>query len=93
MHTHLDNNQEALSRKDEDPDHVKSLESGNGKFITIGFPEDGANTIKFNTDEKQHVVVNDASLFPDGGLRAWSVVGASFLLVFCTFGASRHNKC
>jgi hypothetical protein len=30
--------------------------------------------------------VTDNSLFPDGGFRAWSVVGASFLHVFCSFG-------
>jgi hypothetical protein len=40
----------------------------------------------FNTEEKRHMAVVDPSLFPDGGLRAWSVVAASFLLVFCTFG-------
>lgn len=40
----------------------------------------------FNTEEKLHMAVVDSSLFPDGGLRAWSVVAASFLLVFCTFG-------
>lgn len=42
----------------------------------------------FNTEEKRHMAVVDPSLFPDGGLRAWSVVAASFLLVFCTFGKS-----
>jgi hypothetical protein len=42
----------------------------------------------FNTEEKRHMAVVDPSLFPDGGLRAWSVVAASFLLVFCTFGTT-----
>ena len=40
----------------------------------------------FSTEEKRRMAVVDPSLFPDGGLRAWSVVAASFLLVFCTFG-------
>jgi len=31
--------------------------------------------------------VTDPDLFPDGGLQAWTVVAASFLLVFCTFGS------
>lgn len=44
------------------------------------------DTKVFDTDEKRHMPVVDPSLFPDGGLRAWSVVAASFLLVFCTFG-------
>lgn len=50
------------------------------------------HTKLFDTEEKRHMAVKDPSLFPDGGLRGWSVVGASFLLVFCTFGGSRHYK-
>ena len=83
IRTHLDSNQEALTRSNHDPNQVEGLESGNGKSITFDFSSD---TEVFNTEEKRHMVVKDPSLFPDGGLRAWSVVAASFLLVFCTFG-------
>jgi len=52
-------------------------------------PSDGLDTAVFDTEEKRHkAVTNDPSLYPDGGPRAWSVVGASFLMVFCTFGLS-----
>lgn len=50
------------------------------------FASDTTDTKVFDTEEKRHMAVKDPSLFPDGGLRAWSVVGAAFLLVFCTFG-------
>jgi hypothetical protein len=89
---HLDNNQETLTKRDRDSNHVESLENGNGKSITSGFSSDGIDTTVFNTEEKRHMAVKDPSLFPDGGLRAWSVVGASFLLVFCTFGDFRSSK-
>jgi len=52
-------------------------------------PSDGLDILVFDTEEKRHkAITNDPSLYPDGGLRAWSVVGASFLMVFCTFGLS-----
>ena|SRR5438552_11045129 len=92
IRTHLDSNQEALTRSNYDPNQVEGLErveSGHGKSITFDFSSD---TKVFNTEEKRHMVAKDPSLFPDGGLRAWSVVAASFLLVFCTFGGSRHDK-
>lgn len=55
------------------------------------FPvSDGTDTTIFDTEEKRHMAVKDPSLFPDGGLEAWTVVGASFLLVFCTFGNILH---
>jgi hypothetical protein len=48
------------------------------------------DTKVFDTEEKRHMPVkDDPSLFPDGGWEAWSVVGASFLLVFCNFGEAR----
>ena len=89
---HLDNNQETLTRRNHDPDHVERPENGNGKSVTSGFFSDGTDTKLFDMEEKRHMAVKDPSLFPDGGLRGWSVVGASFLLVFCTFGGSRHFK-
>jgi hypothetical protein len=49
----------------------------------------GLDTKMFDTEEKRHIpITNDPTFYPDGGIRAWSVVGASFLLVFCTFGLS-----
>ena len=81
-----------MTRRDDDPDHVGALEYGNEKSITSGFSSDGTDTKVFDTEEKRHMAVKDPNLFPDGGLRAWSVVAASFLLVFCTFGGSRHDK-
>jgi MFS family permease len=56
----------------------------------LGFASDTTDTKVFDTEEKRHMAVKDPSLFPDGGLRAWSVVGAAFLLVFCTFGIPRR---
>jgi hypothetical protein len=72
------------------PHYSKVLENGNieTRRPLFGFSSDGTDTKVFDTDEKRHIPVNDPSLFPDGGLRAWSVVGASVLLVFCTFGYS-----
>ena len=61
--------------------HIESMESD----TEISAHTD-VDTKVFDTEEKRHMAVVDPSLFPDGGLRAWSVVAASFLLVFCTFG-------
>lgn len=61
------------------------IESNTGSDTEISAHTD-VDTKVFDTEEKRHMSVVDPSLFPDGGLRAWSVVGASFLLVFCTFG-------
>ena len=58
-----------------------------------GSSSDGTDLKVFDTEAKRHMPVVDASLFPDGGIRAWSVVGGSFLLVFCTFGDSRRWHC
>jgi hypothetical protein len=91
--THLDNNQETSTKRDHNLDDIGSLENGNGKSIASGFSLDVTDTKLFDMEEKRHIAVRDPSLFPDGGLRAWSVVGASFLLVFPTFGDSRQNKC
>jgi hypothetical protein len=41
-----------------------------------------------DTETNQQLLSYDPSTFPDGGLRAWTVVAAAFLLVFCTFGKS-----
>jgi hypothetical protein len=39
------------------------------------------------------VIIDDpTSSFPDGGMRAWSVVAASFLVVFPTFGNSDFER-
>jgi hypothetical protein len=93
IHTHVDNNQEALTKRDHNPDDVGSLENGNGKTMPSEFLSDGTDTKLYDTEKKRHTSVRDPSWFPDGVLRAWSVVGASFLLVFPTFGGSRQNKC
>ena len=47
---------------------------------------DGTDVKVFDTEDNKHIEVTDFTLFPDGGLRAWTVVAASFFLVFCTFG-------
>lgn len=63
--------------------HIEAVEAEVAKLSAFG---DGFDTKVFDTEEKRHIPIKDPSLFPDGGLRAWSVVAASFLLVFCTFG-------
>lgn len=60
--------------------------NGNHHELHLGLPTDGIDITVFDTEEKRHIPVTDPSLFPDGGIRAWSVVASSFLLVFCTFG-------
>jgi hypothetical protein len=70
-------------RVDDQVHHIEAIEAEAAKLSAFG---DGFDAKVFDTEEKRHIPVNDPSLFPDGGLRAWSVVAASFLLVFCTFG-------
>lgn len=73
---------------DPNPSHVDGLENIIGNSSS-GFSSDSTDMKIFDTEEKRYMPAKDPDQFPDGGLRAWSVVGASFLLVFCTFGKSR----
>ena len=73
---------------DIEPNSVETLEVADGTHSSV-LSSNGLDTKVFDTEEKRHKpITNDPSLYPDGGLRAWSVVGASFLMVFCTFGLS-----
>jgi len=65
---------------------VDALHRAEHELAEWGAASNGLDTKVFDTEEKRHMAVKDPSLFPDGGVRAWSVVGAAFLQVFCTFG-------
>ena len=67
-------------------ERVDALHRAEHELAQLGSASNGLDTKVFDTEEKRHMAVKDPSLFPDGGLRAWSVVGAAFLQVFCTFG-------
>jgi hypothetical protein len=67
---------------------IGNVENGQPQYHHIFPSSDGTDTNVFDTEEKRHMAVVDPDLFPDGGLEAWTVVGASFLLVFCTFGTA-----
>lgn len=76
-------------RHDIELNGVGTPEVHDGHLHVSVLSSEGLDTAVFDTEEKRHkAVTNDPSLYPDGGLRAWSVVGASFLMVFCTFGLS-----
>lgn len=75
---------EAHSLNDDVNEH--QLENGHPHPHHLFPNSDGTDTKVFDTEEKRHMAVTDPELFPDGGLEAWTVVAASFLLVFCTFG-------
>jgi hypothetical protein len=68
---------------------VENHGNHHGHRMHIHVPSsDDTDTKVFDTEAKRHMPVTDPNLFPDGGVRAWSVVAAALLLVFCTFGNS-----
>jgi len=76
---------ESFNEKIED-----QLEIGAAEIVRVRSGSDslGLNRKVPDAEANQQIQDHDPSTFPDGGIRAWGVVGASFLLVFCTFGNS-----
>ena len=73
---------------DVDANGIETPEVEDGNHASV-LSSDGLDIKVFDAEENRHQpITNDPTLYPDGGLRAWSVVGASFLMVFCTFGLS-----